>query len=170
MKRAVGYVSFGNDTQKVAVETFCALNDLSLSDLFTDSDFNVKFSERPAGKALIDLVNRRKDIDTIVIANVEYLSDDILDFFDLTRPWEKRKIALRFLDFPADWLTAVGRFALETVVATFELRREDRARIDHLERSLRYISQYCTQEPDLAEFALRAAENPPTAFPPKDDE
>lgn len=39
-------------------------------------------------------------------------------------------------------------------------------RVRHLERSLRFIAQVCVQDPDAAQFALLASENPPTVFPP----
>lgn len=42
------------------------------------------------------------------------------------------------------------------------------ARIKHLEASLRHISETCIEDPEVAHFALRAAENPPTAFPPEE--
>lgn len=41
-------------------------------------------------------------------------------------------------------------------------------RIKHLIRSLDYIAQTCVSDPDTAQFACRAAENPPSVFPPEE--
>jgi len=43
-----------------------------------------------------------------------------------------------------------------------------RARIKHLVASLRHIAETCIEDLDVAQFALRASENPPTAFPPEE--
>jgi hypothetical protein len=34
--------------------------------------------------------------------------------------------------------------------------------------SLQHIAETCIEDPDVAQFALRASENPPTAFPPEE--
>lgn len=39
-------------------------------------------------------------------------------------------------------------------------------RVKHLECSLRFIAKTCIEDSDTAQFACRAAFDPPTAFPP----
>jgi hypothetical protein len=40
-------------------------------------------------------------------------------------------------------------------------------RVQHLERSLKHIAQTCVDDPDAAQFASRAADDPPSALPPE---
>lgn len=49
------------------------------------------------------------------------------------------------------------------------MAKEMEDRIQHLEDSLRHIAKHWPEDPEAGQFAQRAAENPPTAFPPKDD-
>ena len=44
-----------------------------------------------------------------------------------------------------------------------------KCQVKYMRAALKHIARTCIADPDIAQFALRASENPPTAFAPAED-
>jgi hypothetical protein len=71
----------------------------------------------------------------------------------------------RIAELEAAYAKSYSKLAVDGLVA--EARVAAQSRIAHLEASLRHIAESGIEEPDTAQFAARAAEDPPSALPPE---
>lgn len=56
-----------------------------------------------------------------------------------------------------------------TVCQLEEENKRLKERLDHALAALRHIARTCIEDPDTAQFASRASDDPPSAFAPAED-
>lgn len=139
------------EAQEAQLRAYCLLKGFEVVAVIKDAGVSggVVLSQREGGKALLDLVKKKK-VSAVVSVKLDRLFRDCVDALEVTKLWEKQGASLHLLDLGGSTLdtsSALGRFFLTVMAGAAELERslvKDRtkAAMEHKRKKQERVSRF----------------------------